>query len=429
MKMAVISDPHLGAKWGTAREQDSFDQFCEAVGRALQLGAQVILIPGDIFDARIPRPEVWARAMRILAVPCAQEQTGVELDRSIDKNMEDVSPVAFRGVPIVALHGNHERRIRGLVNPVETLEAAGLLVHLHHNALILKTPGGKLAIHGMSNVPERNAKDAIAIWNPKPVDGATNILMLHQAVGQYVYSSEEQPTLDLADLPRGFDFYICGHMHYHSEAAAHGRPLLFPGSTIRTQLLEIEAQLAKGFYMLEVGDGARYEFVELRNVRDFYYQELTFDGISVPQLNEAVKAKIREFLERPRRNAAKLPLVRLRLLGTLAKDASRNDFDEDSIAEEFSDRALVSIGKEDLVAPGLEEKVKFLRELRERRLPVEEMAIQLLEENLRDMSYPQTFEVRMLYHLLIEDRMDEARQKVLDIVTDLTNTELRVGKR
>jgi DNA repair exonuclease SbcCD nuclease subunit len=429
LKIAVISDPHLGAKWGSEREQDSFDQMKEAVERALQLGAQMILIPGDIFDTRIPRQEVWARAMRILALPHAQEQGKVELEKTIDKNMQDISPVSLRGVPIIALHGNHERRIRGLVNPVEALEAAGLLIYLHHNVVIFKTPAGKLAIHGMSNVPERNAKDALSIWNPKPVRGAINILVLHQAVGQYVYSGEEYPSLDLADLPRGFDAYVDGHMHYHAEAKAHGKPLLFPGSTIRTQLLEIEAQLAKGFYMLDVRKEINYKFVELQSVRDFHYAELHFDDAGIEQLSAAVRGKIREFLEKPRKNREKLPLIRLRLLGTLAKDSSRSDFDEISIADEFSDKAFVSIGKDDLISPGLEEKIKFLRELRERRLPVEDMAMQLLEENLRESKQAQMFDVRMLYQLLVDDRVSEARDKVFNMVNGLVDAELKGRKR
>jgi DNA repair exonuclease SbcCD nuclease subunit len=429
LKIAVISDPHLGAKWGTKREQDSFDQMREAVERALQLGAQMILIPGDIFDTRIPRQEVWARAMRILALPHAHEQSEVELEKTIDKNRQDISPVALRGVPIVAVHGNHERRIRGLVNPVEALEAAGLLIYLHHNVVIFKTPVGKLAIHGMGNVPERNVKDGLSIWNPKPVKGAINILMLHQAVGQYVYSEEEYPGLDLADLPRGFDVYIDGHMHYHAEARVHGRPLLFPGSTIRTQLLEIEAQVQKGFYMLDIGEDVSYKFIELKSVRDFHYAELKFEGATISQLEAAVREKIQKFLDEPRKNKEKLPLIRLRLLGTLAKDSSRSDFDENLIVDEFSDRALVFIGKDELVAPGIEEKIKFLRELRERRLPVEDMAMQLLEENLRESRQVQMFDVRELYQLLMEDRVEEARDKVLGIVNGLVEAEMREERR
>ncbi len=429
MKIAVISDTHLGTKWGTPRQQDPFDQAQEALERALQLGAQLILMPGDIFDTRIPRQEIWSRAMRILASALAREQKDVKLSGTVDKNPDDISSVAFKGVPIVALHGNHERRVKGLVNPVEALEAAGFLVHLHTNTLILETPAGKLAIHGMSNVPERYAKSVLSAWNPKPVNGAFNILMLHQAVGQFVFSGEESPTIDLEDLPLGFDLYICGHIHYHAEARVHGRPLLFPGSTERTQLLPIEAQVPKGFYLLDLGEEVRYEFVELRCTRDFFYEEMVFDNVGIPQLNDAIRQKLHELLARPRRNPDKLPLIRLRLRGTLAKDASRGDFDQEAIVQEFADKALVAINKDELTAPGLQEKVRFLRELREHRLPVDEIAMRLLEAHLHEIGYAQVFDMRTLYDLLAEDRTEEALEKVLEVVGKQIEAELRGGRR
>jgi len=389
----------------------------------------MILIPGDIFETRRPHQEVWAQAMRILLPALMHEQNDVELVDSIDKNREDISEVALRGVPMIALHGNHERSARGLLNPVQALEKAGFLIHLHHNTLIFETPAGRIAVHGMSSVPERHAKSVLSTWNPKPIEGAFNILMLHQSVGQYVFSSEEFPTIDLPDLPRGFDLYICGHMHYHAEATANGKPLLFPGSTERTQLLPIEAQVPKGFYMLEVGDGLSYEFIELSGARDFHYEEMNFDGVGISQLNEAVKGKIEELLSRPRRNPNKLPLIRLRLRGTLAKDASRTEFDHEAIIQEFADRALVSISKDDLIAPGLEEKVRFLRELRERRLPVDEMAMQLLESNLKDVGYTQMFDARTIYELLVEGKEEEAQAKVFEVVNKLVESELKGRKR
>ncbi len=424
MKIAVIADTHLGTKWGTAREQDSFKQAGEAIEQALELGAELILVLGDIFDTRTPRQEVWAQAMRILSIPLARGRSEITLSRVIDKNQDDFSPVALRGTPVVALHGNHERRTRGFVNPVETLEAAGLLIHLHHNTLVFNTPRGTLAIHGMSNVPEQHAKNVLATWNPKPVEGAFNIMMLHQSVGQYVYSSEEFPTIDLADLPPGFDLYLCGHIHYHAEATVHGKPLLFPGGTERTQLLQVEAEVPKGFYMLDLDDGLSYEFIELMSVRDFYYEEMKFESVGILQLSEAVRAKVRELLKRPRRNFEKLPLIRLRLMGTLSKEASRSEFDEQTIIQEFADRALVAISKGDLTSPGLEEKVQLLRKLRERRLPIDEMAMGLLEANLREVSYDQPFDVRVLYNLLVEDRAEEALQKVFDVVEEQVKTEL-----
>ena len=429
MKLAIISDTHLGTKWGTVRERDSFDQAREAFEKALELGAQMILVPGDIFEARVPRQEIWAQAMRVLTLPLAKEGGQVGLKTVLHKDPEEISPVALRGVPVVALHGNHERRVRGLTNPVEALEAAGLLIHVNQNTLVFDTPAGEIAIHGMSNVPEKYGKSALATWNPKPLDGAFNILMLHQALGQYVFSAEERPTLDPSNLPQDLDLYLCGHIHYHAESSIGGRPLLFPGSTERTQLIQIEAQVPKGFYLVEIGNGLKYKFVELGGLRDFQYAEMTFEEVGIPRLNAAVRGKVEELLAGPRRNPQKLPLVRIKLRGSLSKEASRSEFDEGAIEREFADRAVVAIDKGELVTPGLKEKVQFLRELRERRLSIDEMVVSLLDSNLRELGYSHPLDIHVLYDLLVDDREEEAFDRVSEVVKELTDSELGKGKR
>lgn len=428
LKIGVISDLHLGSKWGTQLENDSFRQANEAIEKMLQAKVQLILVLGDIFDTRIPRQEVWARAMRILALPLSGEKSNLKFVEAIGKKPEEISKISMMGVPVVAIHGNHERRVRGLINPVEALEAAGFLIHLHANAIVFDTQVGKLALHGMSNVPERHAKNVLSVWNPRPVDGAYNVLMLHQAIGQYVYSSEESPSLSLEDLPKDFDIYLCGHVHCRAETQVYGKPLLIPGSLVRTQLLQAEAQLSKGFYLIEIGEGIKHEFIELRSMRDFYYEEISFKSADVAKLNAGVRSKLNELLQKSRRNPNQLPLVRLKLKGTLAAGVSRGDFEQTLIANEFADKAIVYIDKDDLTAPGVEEKVKFLRDLREHHQPVDEMAMRLLEENLREMGYNQLLDFRMIYDLVAEDRLDEAFSKVIDLSQKMAESELKVRK-
>lgn len=426
MRIAVISDMHLGAKWGTPREGDSFDQAREAVERAAEMGAQAFIFPGDIFDARIPRQEVWASAMRVLSIPASIGNRGAGISEGIGKDTSEISPLMLRGIPVVAIHGNHERRTRGLTNPVEALEAAGLLVHLDREGVVLEDGETRVAIQGMSNVPEQHAKNSLMAWNPKPVDGARNILVLHQSVGQFLYSGEERPTLDTSDLPPGFDLYLCGHVHYRCETTAHGRPLLFPGSTERTQLLRIEAEMRKGFYMLDVGEGIKYTFHELVSPRDFYYEELRFDGAEAAEVERALRRRLEE-LTRGRRKNQKLPLIRIRLLGTLSGSSSRADIDERGICDEFSDRAIVAISKGDLVSPGAEEKIRLLREFKEKRMTLDETAMAILQENLRELGYSGPFDVPSLYELLAEEREDDALKLVYEVVERLVKAEMGGG--
>ena len=128
MKIAIFSDCHCGHAYGDERGEDSFLGLEEAVRGSMD--ADLILMAGDIFDSRVPRQEVFARTARILSLSQSLPST-TALSGLIGKEMSEVSPLALRGVPIVAIHGTHERRSKFMLNPVQALEHAGLLVHLH----------------------------------------------------------------------------------------------------------------------------------------------------------------------------------------------------------------------------------------------------------------------------------------------------------
>jgi len=422
LRLAVIGDTHLGAKWGTAREGDSFEQAEEALRRAVREGADLILLLGDLFDSRTPRPEVWTRAMRIFTLPRV-EKGGLRLVGVMGKDEGEISPLSLQGVPVVALHGNHESRTEGLKNPVEVLEAAGMLIHLHRETVIFEGEDGRVAVHGMSYVPERYARSLLQTWDPRPVEGALNVLMLHQSLGQFVFSREERPGLSPEDLPPGFDLYLCGHVHCRAEASLRGRPLLFPGSTERTQLLPEEAQLRKGFYLVEE-DG--YRFVELETPRDFFYEEVEAGGKDVLTLQREIRERVEALLSKERRNRSKPPLIRLKLKGRLAR-GKKSDLDPFSLEEEFSDRALLVVSREELSSSSEPEGGEWLRRMEE-TATIEERTLRLLEEQLSQLGYSFGLEARSLYHLLLEGKEEEVEEKVRAYVRRMVELELEGGR-
>ena len=100
MKIAVIGDTHLGY---SRFYEDSFSQ-ARAAFKDADKKSDIILFLGDLYDSRVPTLQVLGEA--------------ISLFRSISTK-------------VYAIHGNHERRSRGTLNPVELLEKAGLLTHLH----------------------------------------------------------------------------------------------------------------------------------------------------------------------------------------------------------------------------------------------------------------------------------------------------------
>jgi DNA repair exonuclease SbcCD nuclease subunit len=395
MRIAVLSDFHLGFELNSDTENDSFENAEEAIDKALN--SDLIIIAGDIFDSRSPKTQVWAKALHILSKPLLHESTDVKLV-SCTKELKKISKKTLSHLPVIAVHGNHERRSRDEITAVEALENAGMLIHLHLHTAIIEKDGVKVAIHGMSSVPERFAKDVLNAWQPKPIEGCFNILVLHQSVQPYVYSNLEPPTINLEDLPRGFDLIIDGHVHTHSVDKIDGTPFVVVGSTMLTQLQRNEAENKKGFVMLDVNKSCKIEFVTLEKCRSFFYEEVR----AANNLKAEVEKKVSEILSS--QAFAKPPLIRIKLVG---KESSVIDRELAEIEKKFAGKAVLIFAKE-LESEELSEKAELLKSLREQKLSVEEMGLNLLKKNLEELNFSPEFDYEKLFWLLSEGKADTA---------------------
>lgn len=372
MNIAIISDPHLGYAWGTEKQEDPFVQFEEAVKKAVGT-ADLVLLPGDIFDTRVPKQEIMEKAMKTLRVALDAQSSNVKIIES--KNMSKVSEYTTAGVPVVAIHGNHERRGSLMVNPVETLAAGGLLVYVDEGFILFEKGGEKVAIHGLGAVPEHDAKDYLNEWSPKPLEGAYNILVLHQSFKEMLY--EEIAFLDYSDLPKGFDLYVNGHIHWSSLDDANGKKILHPGSTAITQMKKREAEEPKGFYFLETPSG-KLDFVELERQRKLYFKEFKFDKATPEQVLD----EINEFLDAVPSSELK-PSVKVKIKGSLQVGSS---LDTSKLSRRFKDKLLLAMDDE-LESEDFKKKIASLRELHKQKVSITERGLAILKDNLAQAKY------------------------------------------
>ena len=393
MKIAILSDFHFGFAYNSELENDSFENAEEAVQRALD--SDIILLAGDIFDSRLPRTGVWSSAIKVLVKPLLKENTGVKLVQS-SKQLKEISKRTLNHLPVVALHGTHERRSKGETNAVETLENAGLLIHLHCQSIVFEKNGIKVAIHGMSGVPERFAKDVLYQWGPKPIEGCFNILMLHQSIEPFIYSPLDPPTLNLSNLPKGFDLIVDGHLHLAGQEKANSTLILFPGSTITTQLEKNESEAEKGFYQIEFDKELKINFIPLKGNRKFFYDEIK---IETGLLREQVESKINGILNQ---NFSKKPIIKLRISGNETEVLNQELRD---IERKYSGQAIINFAKE-LDTPGIAKKIEFLRNLREQNLSVEEIGTQILKKSLEELKFDSGFDFEQAFNLLSDSQTE-----------------------
>ncbi len=407
MKISIFSDTHFGYGLNTKTEEDSFYNAKEAVEKSLD--SDLIIICGDIFDNKFPKTDVWSKALKVLSKAVLTENNGIKLVNTLNKNLEEISQKALKGIPIIALHGTHERLSKDQQNAIQTLEHAGFVIHLHLNGLVFEKNGVKVAIQGMSGVPERYAKQVLDKWDPTPIEGCYNILLLHQSIEPFIYSPLEPPSLNVSNLPKGFDLIINGHLHTPQIEKINHTTLLLAGSTVITQLKKEEAETPKGLFELQLPENKIY-FIELENNRKFFYEEIFLEE------KESLKDVIRNRLDNIfNQKFDKVPIIKFKII---TKKSTIGDKELKKFENDYEDKALLRFSKQ-LTASDIIEKIEFLKKMRSgERISIEEMGISLLQKNLEALKFSKKFDFDYLFRLLADSQVNKA----FDILTGQQKT-------
>jgi len=331
MKIAVFSDPHLGyARF----EEDSYVQAERAIASASEK-ADLILCAGDIFDTKIPKLETLKRAIEMFAKTV---------------------------VPVYVIHGNHERRAKDMVNPVQLLSAGTKVRLLHDEAAVFEKNGEKVQVFGMGSMPEEHAETALKgmMGGFSREDGAFSILMLHQSIRELIPGGEDELTLKyLESLP--FDLIVNGHIH--ETVSKLGGRFIIPGSTVITQLKKDE-MAEKGYFLYDTKT-KRSEFVKIQS-RPFFYEELEFKGAGESEIRERIRERVKEI-------RAKHPdsVIAVKIDGTLKEGLSGSDIKVDGYEHVFIENRL-NVGT-------LTAKLERIRSSRETNLSLREAAVKELK--------------------------------------------------
>ena len=400
MKIAILADFHLGY---TKFLEDSFEQAGDAFSQACKT-ADLVVILGDIFDTRIPKQEILARSFKLFRVAFEKKWDA----RLVSYDSRD-GRKNYAEVPVVAIHGTHERRTKELVNPVELLEKAGFVVNAHSATAVFEKDGERVAFQGMGGVPEEYAKSAIEALSLKPVEGAFNIFLFHQSMREFIPGGG---LMGMEDLPKGFDLYLCGHMHTKMiEKLDGGALLLIPGSTVITQMRKEDME-GKGFFIFDT-EKREAAFHRIQT-RPFLYDELEFKDAGVEEISRKTRSSIERLLKD---KEGEKPVIKIKLKGTVAKGLSPSNLDTRSFVREFEGRAIVEVDK-DLESESLKDKIEKLRNLREGKMSVKDMGIEILKDKLKQYGFKSNVDAESLYALLSEEGKgspDKALKRILEM--------------
>ncbi len=412
MRIAVVTDFHLGFDYGGKRERDSFINAESAFDSALAENPDLVLVLGDVFHDKVPRPEIMAQAIDLFS-KVALKVGNIKIVRK--KDLKEKEEFLNQNVPaILGIYGTHETRNKGNINPIHLLEKAGLFMHLHTDSLIVESDNGKVGLHGLSGVPDIYVKNILEKWNVSPFPGMVNIFMAHQSFKELLPMKDPR-IASLSDLPKGFSLYLLGHIHWRIEDKhpLTNAPIIIPGSTMLTQMRKIEAERKKGIYILEIKEGKiNAKFKEIRQERDFHLIENDVSGKDPSAVSEELKEKITKIIKTTAKQSS--PLIRVKLKGDVEKGILPTDFDFSSLIKLFSGKAILYFDKSGIYSSKLSEKTKMILDLKSKKVSVEEIGTEILLNKLKADSMEKSEKIKNLFLSLSEGNLEKAEEMMLN---------------
>lgn len=432
MKIAIFSDTHFGfgGFWKDTKE-DSFIQANEVVEKILSIPEiDAVIVPGDIFDVDNPDSTTLGKAFVILSKLKSRSYGSVvknfedfeykPMERPEDSGGDgdanalqaaaglDLAAEAKRMPPIIGIPATHERKAVGEMNIIKVLQIAGVMIDAGNKWVTLsKKTGGReeivniLAIAGMddSYFSDFLKKNRERIETEAAKRTGYKIFVFHQSLNDLMGFPNSFARLD--DLPKGFDFYLCGHIHKKIEARVHGKPFIIPGSTVLTQQKK-EEEGKKGFIIYDTETNS-YQFIKIDS-RDFFYVEVNLRDATPSSAIEEIRKTLEEF---GAKEWSRKPIVKVKVKGTLKEGFKPKDINLSAL--EVPSSILVSIDKEiedssvDAKAIEAREKIKSGN--------VQIIGVELLKEHLKKSGFEMD-PVHLFNLLTAKDESRKSKEKI-----------------
>lgn len=245
VRVVGTADNHLGRHYDRMYPQRLEERrawlrrgFSGAVDHALETGAHLFLIAGDLFDSPDPR----------------------NIER--EYVAEALARLRSAGVRCLAISGNHDTpRSRGSQSPATPLGSYASLGGMRLlrgsgeiDTELMDVAGVRLAVGGM-------APDPTLPPGSDPLDGVTwdhqaelSILLLHGGLEGHIYPGAPEAIFRRATAEAlGADCLLVGHVHKHAAFRWGESTVVVPGSTERMTFGDLGSQ--PGFVEMELEPG------------------------------------------------------------------------------------------------------------------------------------------------------------------------------
>ena len=263
MKFAHMADCHIGGWRDDKLNQLSIDVFSKAIDTCMEEHVGFVLISGDLFDTALPNIDLIKEVAKIL-------------DR-----------IKSRNIDVYVIPGSHDFSPSGKTM-LDVLENSGLVINVNKTDVDGKLlffedkTGAKITgLLGKRSGLEKNDYKELSKEHLENENGF-KIFMFHTALEEFKPQDlEKVDCQSYADLPKNFNYYAGGHVHYIFDVVKEGYgKIAYPGPLFPNNFKEIEELKNGGFYIVDDNLNLKYIPIKLKDVVSFKVESNNIDEIN-----------------------------------------------------------------------------------------------------------------------------------------------------
>jgi hypothetical protein len=283
-----MADCHIGGWREKELKELGIKVFERAIDECISRNVGFILISGDLFNTALPSIDLIKETTRIL-----KKAKDHDIDVYMIPGSHDFSPSGKTMIDVLEK--------AGLVRNVMKFDDNGNLIFTKDKTGV-KITGIYGRKGGLEKIEyERLQKESLEN------EGGFKIFMFHTAINEFKPADMEKlEGLSFASLPKKFNYYAGGHVHYIFDRKEGNSLITFPGALFPNNFKELEEFKHGGFYVVD--DQLNFEHIPL-NLKDVVSISLNVDGKSAMEVENEIRHNLTDIKDK---------IVTLRVEGTLS---------------------------------------------------------------------------------------------------------------
>ncbi|UCD21068.1 MAG: DNA repair exonuclease [archaeon] len=312
VKFAHLADVHLGS-WRYPEMRDlNLRAFKQAIDTCIQEQVQFVIIAGDLFDIAMPSVDIL-------------KETVAELRRLKENNIN-----------CYIIAGSHDYSVTGKTF-IDVLEKGGFCKNIanvdeesqflrliqENNILLAGIPGRKTSL-------ELEHFKKLRLESLENYQNLLKIFVFHTTLTESK-PAEMMQSLDINNLPSGFDYYAAGHLHIVDVRKKDNKPVVYPGPIFPNNSEELEELRQGSFFIVDYNKQTKQCNLEKKDIRfnDVLLVDLDVNNLPIEETNKKV-------LDELENKDIKDKILILKIRGCLASGKT-HQIDQEKIREKTKD--------------------------------------------------------------------------------------------